>query len=104
MKIDELKRRVNQEKPYILADARDLDSYDSAHIPGAISVPADEVDQLAGNYDSNIDVITYCSSYACQASTLAAKKFLQHGFKNVLDYKGGLEEWEKQGNPVESNK
>ena len=104
MKIEELKRRVNLEKPYILADARDLDSYDSAHIPGAIPITAEEVDQLADNYDRNIDVITYCGSYTCPASTLAAKKFIQHGFKNVLDYKGGLEEWEAQGNPVESNK
>ena len=104
IKIDELKRRVNQEKPYVLADARDLDSYDSGHIPGAISIPADEVDQLADKYDLSIDVITYCTSYSCPASTLAAKKFIQHGFKNVLDYKGGLEEWEGQGNPVEDNK
>jgi len=103
MKIDELKHRVNQEKPYILADARDVDSYDSAHIPGAIPIPADQVDQLADNYDRNIDVITYCSSYSCQASTLAAKKFIQKGFKHVLDFKGGLAEWEEQGNPVESN-
>lgn len=102
--IDELKKRMNQEKPYILADSRDLDTYDSAHIPGAISVPAEEVDQLANSYDRNIDVITYCGSYQCPASTAAAKAFMKKGFKNVRDYKGGIKEWEEQGNPVESNK
>lgn len=102
--IDELKKRMNQERPYVLADARDVDSYNSAHIPGAIPIPADEVDQLADNYDRNLDIITYCGSYQCPASTAAAKEFLKKGFRNVWDYKGGLQEWQEQGNPVESNK
>ena len=104
MSIEELKERMNAEKPFILADARDVDSYDSSHIPGAIPVPMDEVDQLAEGYDRDIDVITYCSSYECTASTAAANAFLKKGFRNVWDYKGGLQEWQEQGNPLESNK
>lgn len=102
--IDELKSRMKQEKPFILADAREVDSYDSAHIPGAIPIPTEEVDQLADNYNKDLDVITYCGSYQCLASTAAAKKFLGKGFRNVWDYKGGIQEWVEQGNPVESNK
>lgn len=104
MSIDELKRRMNEEKPFILADARDVDAYDSSHIPGAIPIPAEEVDKLADNYDRGIDVITYCGSYHCPASTAAAKEFLKKGFRNVWDYKGGIQEWQEKGNPVESNK
>lgn len=104
MSIDELKSRMNQEKPFILADARDVDSYDSSHIPGSIPIPADEVDQLADNYNRDLDVITYCGSYQCTASTAAAKAFLRKGFRNVWDYKGGIQEWQEQGNPLESNK
>lgn len=104
MTIDELKTRMKQERPFILADARDADSYDSSHIPGAIPIPADEVNKLAGNYDRDIDVVTYCGSYQCLASTAAAKEFLKNGFRNVWDYKGGIQEWQEQGNPVESNK
>jgi rhodanese-related sulfurtransferase len=104
MTIDELKKRMNEEKPFILADARDVDTYDSSHIPGAIPIPAEEVDKLADNYDREIDVITYCGSYQCPASTAAAKEFLKKGFRNVWDYKGGIQEWQEQGNTVESNK
>lgn len=104
MSIEELKRRISEEKPYILADARDVDSYDEAHIPGAIPIPADEVNRLADQYDRNLDVITYCGSYQCPASTMAAKEFMKKGFRNVRDYKGGIKEWVDQGNPVESNK
>jgi rhodanese-related sulfurtransferase len=104
MSIEELKRRMSSEKPYIMADARDVDSYSDAHIPGAIPIPADEVDRLAGQYDRDLDVITYCGSYQCPASTMAARKFIRMGFRNVWDYKGGIKEWAEQGNPVESNR
>lgn len=101
--IDQLKERIKEGKPYVLADTRDLRSYNEGHIPGAISIPADEVGQLAGNYDKDMDIITYCSSYSCDASAIAAKEFMKRGFKNVWDYKGGLHEWVENGNPVESN-
>jgi rhodanese-related sulfurtransferase len=104
MTIDELKKRMNDTKPFILADARDVDSYDDAHIPGAIPIPADEVDRLADSYDRDMDVITYCGSYQCLASTMAAKEFMKKGFRHVWDYKGGIKEWTETGNPVESNK
>jgi rhodanese-related sulfurtransferase len=104
MTLDELKALMNSEKPFILADARDVDSYEEAHIPGAIPMPADEVHRLADQYDRGLDVITYCGSYQCPASTLAAKEFMKKGFRHVRDYKGGIKEWTEAGNPVESSR
>jgi rhodanese-related sulfurtransferase len=104
MTLGELKERMKDPKPFILADARDVDSYEDAHIPGAIPIPADEVGRLADQYDRSIEVITYCGSYQCPASTMAAKEFMKMGFKNVRDYKGGIKEWEESGNPVESSR
>ncbi|OPY26618.1 MAG: molybdopterin biosynthesis protein MoeB [Methanocella sp. PtaU1.Bin125] len=104
MTLEELKARINSAKPYILADARDVDSYNDAHIPGAIPVPAEDVSRLADNYDRDLDVITYCGSYECQASTMAAREFVKKGFRHVRDYKGGIKEWIENGNPVESNR
>ena len=104
MTIDQLLSRIHDTKPYLLADARDLDAYDDAHIPGAVSIPADEVSRVADDYDQGLDIITYCGSYECPASTLAAKEFMKKGFRNVWEYKGGIREWADQGHPVESNK
>jgi rhodanese-related sulfurtransferase len=104
MTLGELEARMKNQKPFILADARDADSYEDSHIPGAIPIPADEVNRLADQYDRNLDVITYCGSYQCPASTLAAKEFMKKGFRNVWDYKGGIKEWTDAGNPVESNR
>jgi rhodanese-related sulfurtransferase len=104
MTLDELLERMKSQKPFILADARDVDSYGEAHIPGAIPIPADEVSRLADKYDRDMDVITYCCSFRCPASTMAAKEFMKKGFHNVRDYKGGVKEWTEAGKPVESNK
>lgn len=102
--LDELKERMKNPGPYILADVRDADSFSEAHIPGAIPIPADEVSRLADQYDRDMEVITYCGSYECEASTFAAREFMKKGFRNVRDYKGGIKEWVENGNPVESNK
>lgn len=102
--IDKLKECMNSDRQYVLADARDVSSYNEAHIPGAISLPADEVDRLAGNYAKDQIIVTYCGSYQCPASTMAAKALADRGFKKVYDYKGGIKEWMDQGNPVESNR
>ena len=91
-------------KPYILADARDLDSYEDSHIPGAVSIPVEQVDKIADKYDKSLEIITYCGNYDCSASTAAAKEFIKRGFRNVRDFKGGIKEWEDHGLPVESNK
>ena len=104
MNLDELKKRMENPKPFILADARDTDSYEDAHIPGAIPMPAEEVNRMADLYDRDLDVITYCGSYQCPASTMAAREFMKKGFRHVWDYKGGIKEWSESGSPVESSK
>jgi rhodanese-related sulfurtransferase len=49
------------------------------------------------------DIIAYCDSFVCSASTSAAKLLSRAGFKKVRDYKGGLREWKQGGLPTESN-
>jgi len=104
MTLDELLSRLDDVRPYVLADSRDLDSYNDSHIPGAVSIPADQVAKMADQYDQSLEIITYCGSYDCYASTMAAKEFMKKGFRNVRDFKGGIKEWEDHGLPVESNK
>jgi rhodanese-related sulfurtransferase len=46
-------------------------------------------------------IVTYCSSFDCEASTIAAKKLESYGFKNVLEFKGGLKDWKEAGYATE---
>lgn len=46
-------------------------------------------------------IILYCANYECPQSIQAAKMLKEMGYNHVLDYKGGIEEWEKNGMPVQ---
>ena len=54
-------RKVKEGKgDFVLLDTRDRGSYDKEHIPGAISMPLDEVLKLAGQLDRAKEYVTYC--------------------------------------------
>lgn len=101
MGTDELKELMNDDEQYVLVDARDKKDYKKMHIPGAVSMPVDDVDKLSEGLDKDKDVIVYCSGMMCDASTDAASILLKKGFKKVSEYKGGIQDWVGGGNPTE---
>ena len=95
----------NSGEKYMLFDVLSPDSYDKGHIEGAISFPLNMINKaMAKKRLSKKDhIIVYCGSFQCTASTGAAKKLSELGY-NVLDYKGGLKEWQENGNKLVSKK
>ncbi|HOX54177.1 MAG: rhodanese-like domain-containing protein [Candidatus Omnitrophica bacterium] len=101
---DDLVRLMSSKKPFKLIDVLSHESYDQEHIKGSISLPVDEIDQTAkAMFKKSDKLVTYCASFECQASTKAAEKLLALGFKRVLDYKGGLEDYKEAGYPLEGS-
>jgi len=94
----------NSGEEYILLDVLSPESYNNGHIKGAISFPLDTINKENAEKlllkDSKI--IVYCASFTCHASTNAAKKLSGLGYNKVLDYKGGLKEWQEKGNQLHS--
>jgi 3-mercaptopyruvate sulfurtransferase SseA len=104
IKTDDLKKRLKQkDKPCLLIDARDVESYYKGHIPGACSMDDGEIMSLAKNFNKDMDIITYGpgSSTKTKISVDAAQKFMSLGFKHVCVYDAGLEEWAQSGNRVD---
>jgi rhodanese-related sulfurtransferase len=87
---------------YVLLDVLSAESYASGHIPGAKSLPLQDmnVDAAAKVLNMTDPVVVYCGSFKCPASTKAAKALSGMGYK-VLDYKGGLKEWQEKGEALE---
>jgi 3-mercaptopyruvate sulfurtransferase SseA len=48
-------------KTAVFIDARPKISYDGGHIPGALSIPADELQNRLGELKKNDWIITYCT-------------------------------------------
>ena len=87
----DLLRKKLQESPgrVILMDVRDKADFEAEHIKGAISVPIGELLVRAEqNWDKDHEIIVYCGSFECPASSKAAKMLDDAGFENVLDYEG----------------
>ena len=80
--------------------------YEDAHLPGAIHLPHDQVDELASRLlpDTQAEIVVYCSNAACQNSTLAAQRLTELGYVNVFDYEAGKQDWTDAGLPTESGR
>lgn len=95
---------MNSGKKLTLVDVLPKDSYFREHIKGAISLPLAELEEEAAKVLRKDDlIVTYCASFACQASTKAAEKLVSLGYKNVLDYKGGLKYYREAKLPMEGS-
>lgn len=101
MSTTELVERMKSARPYVLVDARPFDLYDRCHIPGAVSITAENVEASAGKYDKNMDIIVYGSVIYSKESTMTSIRFAQMGFTHVYDYGEGMSEWVLNGHPTE---
>ncbi len=91
---DELKRMVDEHADFVMIDARSHDAYDKEHIPGALSFPSDHLGpNIVKDYDKDTTFVTYCTDLECEASTIAAKKLDRYGYREVLEYKAGIDDW-----------
>ncbi len=87
----------------VLVDALAPMSYARSHLPGAINLPPDWVDERASMRipDLDAEIVVYCSDVDCDASVIVAERLLELGYRNVLHYAGGKSEWVESGLPLE---
>lgn len=101
---DELMKMVSSGQKFKLVDVLDREHFETEHIKGAISLPVNEIEKKAAKIVKKSEtIVVYCASFDCQASTMAAEKLLSLGYKNVLDYKGGLKDYKEAGLPLEGS-
>ncbi len=103
---DALKKKIDQESDFVLIDVLGKISYAKRHLPGAISIDAHEEDfirQVERRVpDKDKEIIVYCASFSCQLSPTAASKLVDEGYTNVVDFEGGLQDWEDSGYAFEA--
>ncbi len=69
------------------------------HIPGSVHVDGPE--ELYSTLAKDDVIIVYCSNVDCLTSVALYRALLEHGYKNVRRYAGGLIDWEEAGLPLE---
>ncbi len=97
---------LENKEDFKLVEVLSEENYTFGHLPDAINIPADKIDDLSTEMlpDKNQLIVVYCSGFLCSASTNVTKKLQSMGYANVLDYKGGKDDWSKTGLPLVSEK
>ncbi|MGG3495673.1 metalloregulator ArsR/SmtB family transcription factor [Peribacillus simplex] len=92
--LSELKDRMNKGEA-ILLDVRPLEEYEEAHIPGAVSMPIEELSEKLSTLPTNCDVIAYCRGCYCLMSVEAVELLRSKGF-NAFRLEEGVHDWKLQ--------
>jgi rhodanese-related sulfurtransferase len=96
---DELKAKLDRDRPVKLIMALNRWAFDAKHIPGSLHF--DTPDELYATVKPDDEVVVYCSNVDCLASVALYRDLVARGYKNVRRYSGGLIDWEDAGLPLE---
>ncbi len=90
----------------VLLDARTGQWDDGRRLPGAkaLAPDTDEENALALIGGKDQLVVAYCTNLKCPASKHLANRLLELGFKNVMKYPEGIDDWQQKGHPIEQAK
>jgi rhodanese-related sulfurtransferase len=95
----ELLKRA-EEGTAIVLDVRPPEEYQAGHIPGAISVPIEQLEARLADLPRNKEIVAYCRGPYCLMSFEAVKLLRAHG-RRARRLEEGFPEWRANGLPVE---
>ena len=97
--LDELLQRARRDEIVIL-DTRPTQEYRAGHIPGALSVPVDELKRQLRKLPKDKEYVAYCRGPYCVYADRAVELLTASG-RRARRLKDGFPEWKAAGFPVE---
>jgi rhodanese-related sulfurtransferase len=86
----------------IVLDVRPAEEYRAGHIPGAMSVPVDQLEQRLADLPADKEIVAYCRGPYCVMSYNAVEALRARGrrARRLVD---GFPEWRAEGFPIEES-
>lgn len=84
----------------VVVDVRKPESYAAGHIPGAINVYLPDIRKSDERLGHANRIIVYGKGFTDPLGVAAAKRLVAEGYKNVWEFKGGMEAWQSSQRPV----
>ena len=102
----ELLERMERSDDFVLVDALAPMSYAMSHLPSAINLTPDWVDDRARRRIPDLDtpVVVYCEGADCDSSLTVAHRLVELGYRNVGHYLEGKRDWVEAGLPLEGGR
>ncbi|HRO31471.1 MULTISPECIES: metalloregulator ArsR/SmtB family transcription factor [Micrococcaceae] len=86
-----------------VVDVRPAEEYSAAHIPGAVSMPLDELRDRLGELPADVEVVAYCRGAYC-VFAYEAVALLRASGRTASRLQDGMLEWRLAGLPVEQGR
>lgn len=81
-----------------LIDVRGRAEYDGGHISGAVNIPVGHLSSAIAALPVDKPIVVQCQAGA--RSAIAASLLRARGIENVINLKGGIAAWQRDGRPV----
>ena len=90
--MSDIEKIMNENENYIILDVRTIEEYNDGHIPGAICIPNETIDEnvVSKLPDKEQLILIYCRSG--NRSKQATKKLKDLGYLNLIEF-GGIIDW-----------
>ena len=83
--------------PPILIDVREQWEYDIVHFPDSELIPMSELSEQLGKLNQDSEIVVICHhGIRSRAAGIYLEK---HGFKKVINLKGGIDAWARDIDP-----
>jgi ArsR family transcriptional regulator len=96
---EELRERMRK-RGLVVLDVRPRDEYAAGHIPGALSIPLDELERRLGELPRDREIVAYCRGAYCVFALEAMAILRAHGFE-ARRLEEGMPDWSARGFDVE---
>ncbi len=100
---DELRQRLKRKDKVVVLDVRPQEEYEAGHIPGAISIPLNELKRRVKELPKSKQIVAYCRGPLCALAPEAARYLQSKGYK-VKRLTEGAPDWEAAGLPLNREK
>jgi rhodanese-related sulfurtransferase len=96
---DELRHRLKRKDKVVVLDVRPQEEYEAGHIPGAISIPLNDLKKRVKELPKSKQIVAYCRGPLCALAPEAARYLKSKGYK-VKRLAEGAPDWEAAGLPL----
>jgi rhodanese-related sulfurtransferase len=97
-----------QQGKALFIDARPADEYAEIHIPQAMNITPDMLDNQGAAKVAGLakdrEIVVYCSQVSCDLALRVAEKLQAQGFSRVMAFVGGFRAWDEAGYPADTSK
>jgi rhodanese-related sulfurtransferase len=98
---NQLLERLDKDPEVVVLDVRPAQEFDAGHIPGAVSIPVEELKRRLNEIPERADVVAYCRGPYCAYAHEAVRLLERRGY-SATRLRDGFPDWAAAGYPIEA--